>query len=91
MAQYSDRFDQNAPGSFYVDRECIDCDLCRERIPEVFGRDDDEAHSFVIRQPENGEERERCLEALDDCPADAIGDDGPSGGGPGIPVANLVP
>lgn len=76
MADPDDRFEQNAPGSFYVDEQCIDCDLCRERVPAVFARDDDGGHSYVSRQPEPGEETEACLEALADCPVEAIGSDG---------------
>jgi len=80
MADYTDRFPQNAPGSYYVDDQCIDCDLCRERAPEIFLRNDEVAHSYVVRQPANEEERLLCEDALDSCPADAIGNDGPEDG-----------
>ena len=73
MAQSHHRFPQNAPGPFYVDRECIDCDLCRHHVPEFFSRDDAAAHSFVHRQPSTPEEVSACEEALDACAADAIG------------------
>lgn len=76
MAELEDRFSQNAPGAFYVDGQCIDCDLCRERVPDVFHRDEEGGHSFVARQPEGAQETSDCLEALDDCPAEAIGRDG---------------
>ncbi len=76
MAQYDDRYPDNAFGEFYVDSQCIDCDLCRERVPEVFGRSEEGGHSFVTRQPLTEEERSACLEALEDCPAEAIGGDG---------------
>jgi ferredoxin len=76
MANLSDRLDDNAPGSFYVDSDCIDCDLCRQRVPDVFARSDEGGHSYVTRQPTSEEERAKCLEALEDCPAEAIGDDG---------------
>lgn len=77
MAEPDLRFPQNAAGPFYVDDSCIDCDLCRERVPSVFHRDDEGAHSFVARQPVGEEETEACREALADCPADAIGVDSP--------------
>ncbi|MAS96332.1 MAG: ferredoxin [Verrucomicrobiales bacterium] len=79
MATYQDRFPNNSPGAYYVDDQCIDCELCQERAPEVFHRDHEMAHSFVFRQPETDEEREACEDALDSCPVDAIGDDGPHG------------
>jgi ferredoxin len=66
----------SAEGAFYVDRECIDCDLCREIAPESFERNEEEGFSFVHRQPETDEELARCREALENCPVEAIGDDG---------------
>ena len=79
MAEYSYRFENNVPGSYYVDENCIDCDLCRERAPELFHRHDQEAHSFVARQPKTEEEIALCEDALESCPVEAIGNDGPSG------------
>jgi ferredoxin len=76
MANYNDRYPDNISGAFYVDDNCIDCDLCRERAPEIFVRNDFEAHSFVIRQPATPEEIAICEEALDSCPAEAIGNGG---------------
>lgn len=73
MADPDLRFSQNVPGPLFVDENCIDCDLCRERVPEIFRRDDVGAHSFVARQPLSEKESAACREALEDCPADAIG------------------
>ena len=50
--------------------------LCRETAPDNFGRNDDGGYSYVIKQPENEEEAALCVEALDACPVEAIGDDG---------------
>ena len=77
MADKDDKWENNVGGKFYVDQQCIDCDLCRERAPEMFFRNDEEAHSYVGRQPVTPEEVEICEEALDSCPVDAIGNDGP--------------
>ena len=77
MADYEDRFPDNSAGNYYVDDQCIDCDLCRERAPEIFLRNDEGAHSFVGRQPVTEEEVLLCEDALDSCPVDAIGNDGP--------------
>jgi len=76
MADKEDRYSQNVAGSFYVDDQCIDCDLCRETAPNNFARDDDAGHSYVVKQPENDEERQQCAEALEACPVESIGDDG---------------
>ncbi len=76
MAESHHRHRLNTPGAYYVDRECIDCDLCRHHAPDFFSRDDAAAHSFVLRQPATPEEVAACEEARDACPADAIGNDG---------------
>ncbi len=85
MAEYTDRFPDNAAGAYYVDDQCIDCDLCRERSPKIFRRNDEEAHSYVFRQPINEEERLICVEALESCPVEAIGNDGPETSLVGLP------
>lgn len=89
MAEYDDRFTDNVAGNYYVDDQCIDCDLCRERAPEIFLRNDDEAHSYVGRQPTTDEERLLCEDALDSCPAEAIGNDGPAVENSSIPAVGI--
>ncbi len=76
MAELEDKYEDNIAGRFYVDEQCIDCDLCRETAPANFSRNDDGGYSFVYKQPENSEEEELCREALESCPVEAIGDDG---------------
>lgn len=76
MADADNKYDDNVPGSFYVDDQCIDCDLCRETAPANFTRNDDGGHSYVFKQPENEEEEALCKEAMEGCPVEAIGDDG---------------
>lgn len=76
MADVEDKVPGSATGAFYVDSNCIDCDLCRQTAPDNFDRNDDEGFSFVTKQPENDEEAQLCRDALDDCPVEAIGDDG---------------
>lgn len=76
MADKSDKWEDNAKGKFYVDQQCIDCDLCRETAPDFFTRNDDGGYSYVYRQPESQEEIDLCMEALEGCPVEAIGDDG---------------
>ena len=56
MAEVANKYPENVTGTFYVDDQCIDCDLCRETAPANFTRNDDGGHSYVYKQPENDEE-----------------------------------
>ncbi len=76
MANKAEKWDHNAAGKFYVDQQCIDCDLCRETAPNFFTRHDDGGHSYVFKQPSTQEEIDQCMEALEGCPVEAIGSDG---------------
>ena len=76
MADVANKYPQNVVGQFYVDDQCIDCDLCRETAPANFTRNDDGGHSFVYKQPENSDEEALCKEAMEGCPVEAIGNDG---------------
>tara|TARA_B100001079_G_scaffold242286_1_gene228287 strand:- start:235 stop:495 length:261 start_codon:yes stop_codon:yes gene_type:complete len=76
MAEIEDKYKDNVAGKYFVDEQCIDCDLCRETAPSCFTRNDDGGYSFVTKQPENEEEEEQCKEAMDGCPVEAIGDNG---------------
>ncbi len=76
MADVANKYPENVPGPFYVDNQCIDCDLCRETAPSNFTRNADGGYSYVFKQPADPEEEKRCREAKDGCPVEAIGDDG---------------
>jgi len=76
MADKSHKWPVNKAGKFYVDEQCIDCDLCRETAPDFFARNDDGSYSFVFKQPSTPEEIALCDEAKGNCPVEAIGDDG---------------
>ncbi len=76
MADREDKLPENVAGPFYVDGNCIDCDLCRENAPDNFKCDEDEGYSFVCKQPENEVEEQACRTAAEECPVEAIGDDG---------------
>ena len=69
---------ENAPGRFYVDTQCIDCDVCRVTAPDNFQRHSENPYSYVFRQPGSSEEAAQCEEAMDSCPVEAIGSDGES-------------
>lgn len=63
--------------SFYVDKECILCSVCSDAAPNNFRMSDQEDHDICYKQPENAEELAQCYEALENCPVEAIGDQGP--------------
>jgi ferredoxin len=76
MAERDEKWPENVKGKFYVDEQCIDCDLCRETAPENFTRNEDGGYSLVYKQPISQEETDLCMEALEGCPVEAIGEDG---------------
>lgn len=76
MADLENRYADNVPGEFYVDDQCIDCDLCRETATANFTRNEDGGYSYVYKQPETAEERALCEEAMEGCPVEAIGCNG---------------
>ena len=76
MAELDEKWPENVKGKFYVDEQCIDCDLCRETAPENFTRNEDGGYSFVCKQPTSQEETDLGMEALEGCPGEAIGEDG---------------
>ena len=60
MADRADIQPENVEGKYYVDEQCIDCDLCREEAPNNFTRQETEGYSYVYKQPENEEEESDC-------------------------------
>lgn len=59
-----------------MDDTCIDCDLCRDAAPDLFGRDDVSGLSFVRHQPSHPAEIAIAEEARTLCPLESIGNDG---------------
>lgn len=76
MANKAEKWKDNIGGKFYVDQQCIDCDLCRETAPAFFKRHEEGGYSFVHTQPTTEEDVQLCMEALEGCPVEAIGNDG---------------
>jgi len=75
MADRTLRLAHNAPGGFFVDSTCIDCDQCRAVAPASFR--DAGGEATVYSQPVSPEETRRALMALLTCPVGAIGSDPP--------------
>ena len=76
MAELEDRYEDNIVWKYFVDEQCIDCDLCREVASDNFKRNESQGYSYVYKQPENEEEEQFCKEAMEGCPVEAIGDFG---------------
>ena len=76
MALKEEKWEDNVPGKFYVDEGCIICSVCSDCDPSNFKMSDDGSHDICYKQPENDEEYDQCMEAMECCPVEAIGDDG---------------
>lgn len=76
MADKDSKYEQNVSGKFYVDDQCIACDACVFEASDFFEMNDDDGHAFVKNQPSTEEELQKCKDALEACPVEAIGDDG---------------
>jgi glyoxylase-like metal-dependent hydrolase (beta-lactamase superfamily II)/ferredoxin len=73
VARISARLSENAPGDFFVDDSCIDCETCRIVAPRTFARSDRLGLSIVQRQPASREDELRAAMALVSCPTSSIG------------------
>jgi glyoxylase-like metal-dependent hydrolase (beta-lactamase superfamily II)/ferredoxin len=76
MADPKRRVPGNAPGDFFVDDTCIDCDTCRQLAPAVFAPAG--GQSVVARQPATPDEARPAFRALLACPTASIGTTGPN-------------
>lgn len=71
MANLALRLPENAPGDFFVDSTCIDCDACRQIAPASFSEHGE--FSIVHQQPRTATDTTRALMALVACPTGSIG------------------
>ena len=85
MADATEKWEDNVTGeatingqrvSFFVDKECILCSVCSDAAPNNFRMSDDEDHDICYKQPADDEELAQCFEALENCPVEAIGENG---------------
>jgi glyoxylase-like metal-dependent hydrolase (beta-lactamase superfamily II) len=73
VARRAEAHPDNAAGSFFVDRSCIDCGTCYAFAPETF--EDAGDHSRVASQPPDASAVLRAAMALIACPTSSIGTD----------------
>lgn len=76
MANRNFKHPENVSGKYYVDDQCIDCDLCRETASTLFTRNKSGYYSYVSKQPETPKEIALMVAAIEGCPVEAVGDDG---------------
>ena len=79
MANVSERHNDNVPGRFYTDADCVLCNECFDIAPEHFKMAAAGDHMIVYKQPVTPEETALCKQAMEGCPMEAIGDDGDAG------------
>ncbi|MBL6989305.1 MAG: ferredoxin [Bacteriovoracaceae bacterium] len=75
MASKSEKTEKNVDGKYFVDSQCIACGACITEASEFFEMDDDSGFAYVKAQPEFEVEEEVCVNAMNVCPVDAIGED----------------
>ncbi len=75
MADKSNKYEDNAPGKFYVDQSCIACDNCCMLAGDYFKMNEDGSHALLAIQPTTPEGETECKEAMNGCPVEAIGND----------------
>ena len=81
MADVTERTPLNIPGRYYVDFNCICCGICTLIAPLTFLVNLIDEYGYVGKQPESESERKAIEKAIQNCPVDAIGDDGDIIGG----------
>ncbi len=73
MARLEDRHPAGAPGDWFVDDRCIDCDAARQVAPGLIARNRSDGVSVFTRQPETDEEIEMAWRAVMVCPTRSVG------------------
>ena len=73
MARLEDRHPGGAPGDWFVDTRCIDCDAARQVAPGLIARNPDDGVSVFTRQPDTAEEVAMAWRAVMVCPTRSVG------------------
>ena len=72
MANQENSVKENVPGKFFVDDQCVGCDMCRSLAPDFFEMNDN-GNSYIKQQPMSPEAIDLVTEAMEACPVQAIG------------------
>ena len=70
------RYEDNAPGKFYVTDACNGCGLCFSLALQNFMYSNDSSYYYILQQPADEREEADIREAISVCPVDCIKDDG---------------
>lgn len=73
MARIGDRHPDGAPGDWFVDTHCFDCDAARNVAPGLIVRNPSDGVSLFARQPETPDELEMAWRAVQVCPTRSVG------------------
>ncbi|MGI9604327.1 MAG: MBL fold metallo-hydrolase [Acidimicrobiales bacterium] len=73
MARLEDRHPAGAPGDWFVDTRCIDCDAARQVAPGLIARNPEDGASVFTRQPESPDDVELAWRAAMVCPTRSVG------------------
>ena len=72
MARLDQRHPRNAPGRWFADTRCIDCDVARHFAPGLIDADE-RGLSVVVRQPVSSDEEQMFWRAALACPTQSVG------------------
>lgn len=73
MARIADRHPDGAPGDWFVDTRCFDCDAARHVAPGLIVRNPSDGVSLFSRQPQTPGELEMAWRAVLVCPTRSVG------------------
>ncbi len=73
MARVDARHPAGAPGPWFVDERCIDCDAARHVAPGLIERNPGDGVSVFVRQPETEAEIDMAWRAVLVCPTRSVG------------------
>lgn len=73
MARLDERHPVGAPGDWFVDTRCIDCDAARQVAPGLIERNPADGVSYFVRQPTTDAELEMAWRAVQVCPTRSVG------------------
>lgn len=64
---------ENISGDYFVDQNCIACQVCVKLAPSMFKMNAMMENAFVYSLPKNQQNKELYWEAMDLCPVESIG------------------
>lgn len=76
MQPNPNRLEENAPGKFYVTKECNGCGICFSYALQSFMYSNDSSYYYVYQQPSDPREEDDIRRAMEVCPMNCIKDDG---------------